>query len=280
MFTLWFVGVAAFLFTLLATPFVKKLAEKLGIVDQPGERRINKVPIARLGGLAVAGSFIFLAAIFGNLDKHLFGFLLGSLVLIIFGIWDDVKNLKPWLQLCGQTLAALVLIASGIGIEVLSNPFGEAVRLDGWKIPFELFGITYHISVWSDLLTLFWVVGMVNVVNFLDGLDGLASGVSGIAAIVLCLLSLAPVVNQFDTALLAAILAGAAIGFLPYNFNPAKIFLGSSGSYFLGYALATLAIISGGKLATAFLVLGFPILDGLWVAGRRLLTKKSPFRGD
>jgi len=277
---LFFVGIAAFLFSFLATPIVKKLAEKLGVVDRPSERRINKVPIARLGGLAVASSFILLAILFGQIDKHLIGFLLGALVLLVFGIWDDIKNLKPWVQLLGQILAALILVASGIGIEVLSNPFGPAIHLDSWKIPLDFLGTTYHITVWSDLLTLVWVVGMVNVMNFLDGLDGLASGVSGIGSLVLVVLALSPVVGQTQVALLAALLAGASFGFLPHNFHPAKIFLGSAGSYFLGFALATLAIISGGKLATAFLVLGFPIIDGLWVAGRRLLKKKSPFQGD
>jgi UDP-GlcNAc:undecaprenyl-phosphate GlcNAc-1-phosphate transferase len=124
------------------------------------------------------------------------------------------------------------------------------------------------------------MVGLANTINFLDGLDGLASGVSGIAAVVMFGVAIGPRVNQPVTALLAIILAGAAFGFLPYHFYPAKIFMGDSGAYFLGLALAMLAIYSGAKLATAVLVLGFPIFDALWAAIRRMAKRKSPFRAD
>jgi len=271
---------AAFLISFFLTPMVRSLAIRCGIVDRPGERRINLVPVARMGGIASATSFFILAFTFGALDKHMWGFLAGTLILLVFAIWDDLKNLPPWLQLLGQSLAAFSLIASGIGNNEISNPLGNAIRLDGWKIPFDLFGTTYHFTVWADLLTFVWVVGMVNVMNFLDGLDGLAGGVSGIAALTLFGLALAPNVAQPHIALLALALAGGAFGFLPHNFHPAKIFLGSAGSWFFGFTLATLAIISGGKMATAFLALGFPILDGIWVVVRRFATGRSPFRGD
>jgi UDP-GlcNAc:undecaprenyl-phosphate GlcNAc-1-phosphate transferase len=129
-------------------------------------------------------------------------------------------------------------------------------------------------------LSLLWMVGLANTINFLDGLDGLASGVSGIAAVIMFGLALGPRVDQPAVAMLAIIVAGAAFGFLPYNFFPAKIFMGDSGAYFLGLVLAMLAIYSGAKLATLALVLGVPIVDSLWVAVRRLAQKRSPFRAD
>jgi len=262
------------------TPMVRRIALLLKVVDRPNERRLNKMPIPRLGGLAVAASFFVIVLLFGGLDKHLWGFLAGTAILLFFAVWDDLKNLSPLLQFTGQALAALMLVISGIGVNEISNPLGGALRLDGWQIPLVFFGTTYHLTVWADLLTFVWVVGMVNVLNFLDGLDGLAGGVAAIAAMTLFGLSLAPQVAQLSVALLTLALAGAALGFLPFNFHPAKIFLGSAGSWFLGFTLATLAIISGGKIATAFLVLGFPILDGLWVAIRRLTLGLSPLRGD
>ena len=138
-------------------------------------------------------------------------------------------------------------------------------------------GITYHFSLWSDLLTLIWMVGMMNVINFVDGVDGLAAGISTIAAGTIFLLAINVAINQPALAYVAIILAGASAGFLIWNFPPAKIFMGDSGSMFLGYMLGLLPLISGGKLATAFLVLGFPIVDGLIVAGGRIIRKQNPF---
>jgi UDP-GlcNAc:undecaprenyl-phosphate GlcNAc-1-phosphate transferase len=137
-------------------------------------------------------------------------------------------------------------------------------------------GVVYHFSLWSDLLTLVWVVGMMNIINFVDGVDGLAGGVSFIATIAIFLLSISIAVNQPAMASLTIILAGAILGFLFWNFPPAKIFMGDSGSMFLGFMLGVLPLISGGKLATVFLVLGFPIVDGLYVVITRLLRGKNP----
>lgn len=256
------------------------LAFKVGAVDYPSERKIHKKPVARLGGLAIFMSFFVVVFSVLPVEKHLMGLFIGALILVCFGLLDDVFNINPFVKLFGQILAALAIISFGIGIDYIANPFGGIIYLDTWKIPIDLLGTTYHITVWSDLFTVFWVVVLINAVNFLDGLDGLASGVAGISAVVVFLLSLSFGVSQPQTALLALVLAGTAFGFLPLNFHPAKIFMGDSGSMFLGFMLAVLAVFSGGKVATALLILGLPILDVLWAVIRRVLAGKSPFRPD
>ncbi len=287
-------AILAFIFTLI----VKKLAIKWKIYDWPAPRKVHGRPTPRLGGLAFFASFFILILVFliwrpelirfsdwfwfsGFVDKRLFGVLLGAVILVVVGVIDDIKGLSPLTKLAWQIIAALIVIASGIEIEYIRNPLGGVlVHLDQWQIPFQLWGQTYHFVVLSDLFIIFWIVLMINVLNFLDGLDGLAAGVSFIAFLTLFSLSLAPDVSQIHTAILCIILAGAVAGFLPQNFYPAKIFMGDSGSMFLGYMIAVLAVVSGGKVATSLLVLGFPILDGLWVIGRRLLAKRSPFLAD
>ncbi len=278
----YFLGaLAGFVLTLLLTPLVRRFATKNDIVDQPGGRRVNLKPIPRLGGVAVVASFwlvILATAIFWpkqlaftnqqilGIDRNLFGVLIGGLILITAGIVDDVKGLSPAQKLLAQILAAACVPLFGIHIQWLAHP------LDGpdIQLPFLL----------DTVLIIVWIVAIINVVNWLDGLDGLATGIGSIAALILFFLSLATFVNQPATAMLAIVLFGAALGFLPYNFNPARIFLGDSGSMFIGFLLAIIAVISGGKLATAGLVLGIPILDAAWVILRRLASGQSPWKAD
>lgn len=290
--------IGAFILSFLFTILVKNWAIKHKLYDQPAPRKVHSRPIPRLGGLAFFVSFFLLILFFlifkpdmsrfspwlwlgGLVDKKLLGVLIGAIILIIVGIIDDKKNLPPVTKLSWQIIAALVVIASGIGIDYIRNPFGGPfIYLDHWQIPIHLYSQTYHFVVLGDLFVIAWIVLIINVMNFLDGLDGLAAGVSFIALMVLFSLSLLPEVNQLQTALLCIIAAGAIAGFLPHNFFPAKIFMGDTGSMFLGYIIAVLAVISGGKVATSLLVLGFPVLDGLWVVGRRLIHKSSPFLAD
>jgi len=211
-------------------------------------------------------------------DKRLVGVMLGALVLLGAGIYDDIKDLRPWQKFFWQVLAAGLVVAFGLSIDYIRLPFGYHLQLDTLSVPLSLFGYGFQFVVWGDLLTIFWIVLMINTLNFLDGLDGLASGVAFIAGIALFFLSFS--LGQFAAALLCAIYAGAVLGFIPWNFNPAKIFMGDSGSMFLGFMLACLAIISGGKVATAFLILGLPLLDVIWVVVRRIATGQSPFRAD
>ena len=168
------------------------------------------------------------------------------------------------------------MVGFGVAIGTISNPFGGYFNLRNLVIHTSI----GEIFVWADLFAVIWIVGMINVVNWLDGLDGLAAGVSGIAALSLFFLSLTPIVNQPAVALISIILAGSVVGFLLFNFSPARIFMGDAGSMFLGYSLAVFAMISGGKITTAFLVLGFPILDGLWVILRRIYSGVSPWTSD
>ncbi|MFH1508983.1 MAG: MraY family glycosyltransferase [bacterium] len=278
----------SFILAIIITPLIIKLAKKGKILDQPtAPRKIHKQPKPLLGGLAVYFSFVIVIIIiilsyksdllFGGylLPKHVLGFLLGGLVLMIGGYIDDKYNLKPKQQIVFPLIASGIIIASGIGIEYIRTPFG-ALELNGLQLElFSLNGVPYQIALWSDLFTVVWLMVLMYTTKFLDGLDGLVSGITVISSFVLFLLSISEEVAQPETALLAIILAGAVAGFLLYNFNPAKIFLGESGSTFLGFALAVIAIISGGKIATALLLLGLPVLDVIWVILQRLVNKRK-----
>jgi UDP-GlcNAc:undecaprenyl-phosphate GlcNAc-1-phosphate transferase len=213
-------------------------------------------------------------------SRQLVGLLLGCGILVLVGAYDDWKGLGPWTKFAWQFIAAGIALAGGIGITSFTNPFGGVIDLSYGRFPVEMLGLSFHITPLANALSLLWMVGLANTINFLDGLDGLACGVSGIAAVIMFALAIGPRVDQPGVALLAIILAGATFGFLPYNFYPARIFMGDSGAYFLGLALAMLSIYSGAKLATAALVLGFPIVDALWAVSRRLWKRTSPFRAD
>jgi UDP-GlcNAc:undecaprenyl-phosphate GlcNAc-1-phosphate transferase len=271
---------------------MRRVAFKYRIVSNPRDRDIHKKPIPRLGGPAIFLSFLvvsllvfvmsknlsFEQGLWIGLDKHFVGILLGGLIITLSMLVDDIYGLRAWQKLIFQILAVIAVIGSGIGIDTLTNPFGGVVDLNSVYIPIATIGgITYHFSLWSDLLTLIWMIGMMNVINFVDGVDGLAAGLSTIAAGTIFLLAISVSVSQPALAFVAIILAGASAGFLIWNFPPAKIFMGDSGSMFLGYMLGLLPLISGGKLATAFLVLGFPIIDGLIVAGGRVARGQNPF---
>lgn len=263
------------------TPFVRRYALAHGIVDKPSEeRKIHRHEIAYLGGVAIFAGFLITVMLLVPISRQLIGLLLGCLILVTVGVIDDIHDLSPGVKFGGQVLAALVALAGGIGITQVTNPFGGVIDLNWGRMNFEVWGAHFHITPLANLLSVLWMVGLANTVNFLDGLDGLACGISGIAALVMFGLAVAPHVGQPAVALLAIILAGAAFGFLPYNFFPARIFMGDSGAYFLGLTLAMLSIYSGAKLATAALVLGFPIIDAMWAATRRLARRTSPFRAD
>lgn len=261
------------------TPYVIKLAVKWGAVDRPdGGRKLHRRPTPRLGGLAIAVAFITTIIAILPLTRPLTGLLLGAVILVSVGVVDDRRGLSPWVKLAWQVAAAVVALAGGIGITALSNPFGGQIALTWGRQLIELGPLRFHVTPVANLFTIIWIVGLVNAVNFLDGIDGLATGVSGIACFFLFALALS--LHQPAVAVLAIAGFGAAMGFLPYNFFPARIFLGDSGAYLMGLILALLAIYSGGKLATAVLVLGFTILDGLFTVLRRLYHRRSPFKAD
>ena len=276
------------------TYYIKALATKLKLVDQPSPRKIHYKPIPRLGGVAIVLAFLIVLAGYtfasGRLafspfkiwmvDKHLVGVVTGLLVLLIVGFFDDVRGMgiKAYKKLFWHIVAAVAVVLGGLSISYLRLPFGAHINLTNLQIPLHLFSHTYNFVVWGDLLTIFWIVLLINTLNFLDGLDGLAAGVSVITSFVIFFLAIS--LGQDANALFAILIAGVAFGFLPWNFNPAKIFMGDSGSMALGYLLGVSSIISGGKLATAFLVLGIPVLDVGWVILRRLFSGHSPFDAD
>lgn len=242
-------------------------------------RRIHTAKISRFGGVAVISAF--LAAVFLSdltIDKPTLGLILASVLILFYGIWDDLKVLRVKYQFAFQALAALILIGAGVSVDYVTNPFGGAIRLDEWRVCSDAAGTCF--SVLGSLFIILWLIGMMNVMNWLDGIDGLASGIGLTGSVALFFLSVNPVVNQPPLAILAAALAGAMLGFLFYNLHPAKIFLGTSGSMFVGFILGSLAIFSGGKIATALLIMGLPILDALWVIWQRFKSGSSIFQAD
>lgn len=273
--------ILAFGSTAVLTPLVRRLAFRIGAVDLPGEaRRVHRTEIARLGGVAIFGGFILAVLAYLPLTRPLVGLLVGCLIMLGVGVVDDVRGVSAPVKLIWQVVAAVATLAGGIGITTINSPFGGIINLQAGRTLVGIGGLSFHITPIANFISLIWIVGIINTINFLDGLDGLASGVSGIAAFIMFLLAVSPSVHQPEVALLAIILAGSALGFLPFNFFPAKIFMGDSGAYFLGLSLALLAIYSGAKLATAGLVLGFTIVDAVLTAGRRAYRRQSPFRAD
>jgi UDP-GlcNAc:undecaprenyl-phosphate GlcNAc-1-phosphate transferase len=270
----------AFVLTFLLTLLALKLFPKWGMVDRPQKYGLKRAPVPYYGGSVIVTGFVLSVLLFVPVTPQLIGLIVGGLLLAVISFLDDMYGLSPFLRLGVQILAALILVISGIGITSISNPLGEPFFLDRYKID-----ILYGISVFGTLFTIIWVVAIVNTMNFLDGVNGLSSGVAVIAAFALFLLSIRPgihydVASQEIVATISIILFACAFAFWIFEFHPAKILMGDTGSIFLGFVLATLAIFSGGKVATAFLVMGFPVLDAFWSIFRRILARKSPFKGD
>ncbi|MBE6904308.1 MAG: undecaprenyl/decaprenyl-phosphate alpha-N-acetylglucosaminyl 1-phosphate transferase [Ruminococcaceae bacterium] len=268
---------AAFVF--FVTPAVRIFAFKIGAVDIPrDERRMHSVPIARLGGLGVFAGFIvsigfYLASShYLNLSLKLVGILAGASIIIILGIIDDITPLKAGIKFVIQIIAAAIPVFCGMRIDIFENlrNFAPNVYIPiGWL---------------SIIFTIFWIVGITNAVNFIDGLDGLAAGISGISTVSMVIIML--FTRNVEMALLAAALSGACIGFIPFNFNPAKIFMGDTGATFLGFMLACVSIqgLFGSYLivsfAVPFLLLALPIFDTTYAIIRRIRAGQSPMAAD
>ncbi len=255
-----FAFVISLLVAYVLTPLIRNLCLITGAVAQPGERRVHVRPVPSLGGIAIYfGVVLALLTTMTDLSSNrtMQGILVGSTFIVILGIVDDLCELRPRYKLLGQILAAGILVSFGIKIDFVTNPFGGMIYLGIWGIP----------------LTIFWIVGIINAVNLIDGLDGLAAGVSTIASFTLLVVAIQE--GNMMIVLLTASLAGAALGFLKYNFNPAKIFMGDTGSMFLGFMLATVSTSGALKSATAatilvpVLALGVPIFDTVFAIIRR-----------
>lgn len=261
--------VIALVVSYLLTPSVKKLAIKIGAVDRPNARKVHTHVIPRLGGLAIYIGFMAAVLFCVPLQHELVGMLLGCTAIVAVGIWDDICNIPAKVKLVGQILAACIPIAFGIQIEWLTNPFGDIIVLP------EIIAIP---------VTIFWIIGFTNTVNLIDGLDGLAAGVSFIASISMFLMAVS--MNQYLPAMIIISMAGAALGFLQYNFNPAKIFMGDTGSMLLGYTMAVTAVLGLVKTAATIalvvpvIALGLPILDTLFAIVRRKMSGVPIFTPD
>lgn len=262
--------ITATFISLIMTPITKKIAYKLKAIDIPkDERRVHKKPIPLLGGLAIYVATIISIVIFLPLDRTTFSIIIGGSIIVISGIIDDTRDLSPKMKLLFQILAAIVLVVGGIKIEFITNPFeGGLIYLKGLSIP----------------LTIFWIVGITNTVNLIDGLDGLAAGVSLIAS-----MSLFFVASRFEyipIMIMSLVLSGSCLGFLPYNFNPAKIFMGDTGALFLGFMLAVISIegvmksVATIAIVVPIIILGLPIFDTTFAIFRRLLNGRPIMEAD
>mgnify|MGYP003302418333 FL=1 len=254
----------------LATPFVKKLAFKIGAVDVPKDnRRMHKKPIPRLGGLAIVIAFLLCTFLFVKLEKQMQGILLGAIIILVVGVLDDCLALPALPKFFAQIAAATIVVMHGCEIRYVTNPFSV--------VPFDLGWL-------AGPVTVFWIVLMTNAVNFIDGLDGLAVGVSGISTATMLVIAL--LLGEESVAVVLAALLGACIGFIPYNFNPAQIFMGDTGSNFLGFVLASISVQGLFKMYAVisfmvpFLILGVPFFDVSFAVIRRLAKGQNPMTAD
>lgn len=273
--------ILAFIVTFMTTPYTIKIANKIGAIDVPKDkRRMHTKKMPKFGGPAVIlgllVSMIYLIIIMsieGSLDlfteqeygKKIVGVLLGIVAIAITGIMDDTKTLKWWQQLIGQVTAAVIVVSFGIKIEHLNIPFLYKVGLS---------------EAFSNVITIFWIVGIINAINLIDGLDGLSSGIALISSISLMIIFLMNESPMIATIIVTA-MSGALVGFLPYNFSPAKTFIGDTGSNFLGFMLAVVSILGVAKTYTVavivlpVIVLGLPIFDVIFAIIRRIAKGKS-----
>ena len=265
---------AALALSAAATPLVKRFAHRIGAIDVPKDsRRVHKLPIPRLGGLAIFLGFILSVVFFADINRQVLGILIGSVIIVIVGVIDDIRPLRAYIKLIIQIIAAIVAVYFGVIIDIFSNPFVFSAN------------DFIHLGYFSVYITIFWIVAITNSVNLIDGLDGLAVGVSAISSIVMLVIALM-VSEDLNVAIILAALTGACLGFMPYNFNPAKIFMGDTGALLLGYVLSTVSIIGLFKFyalvsfAVPFLVLAIPLIDTVFAFLRRLLKGQNPMSPD
>ena len=267
--------VVALIVSFLMTPVVKSFAYKVGAIDVPRDaRRMHKVPIPRLGGLAIFIGFMISVFLFVNIrgDRAMQSILMGAVVIVVLGVLDDIMALPALLKFVVQIAAACIPALNGVVIQAISNPnvFSDNLYwvLDGLSVP----------------ITVLWIVGVTNAVNLIDGLDGLANGVSAISATTVLVIAL--MASELPVAMMMAALVGACVGFMPYNTHPAKMFMGDTGAMFLGYILATMSIQGLFKFyavisfVVPFLILGLPIFDTAFAFTRRIAHGQSPMHAD
>lgn len=278
---------STFFISLVLTPLIALLMRRLGVVDRPTQKRkIHKKSIPLGGGIAIFLSFfilIFWALFIGKDIGHditatsVWGIFAAGIVLFIGGFLDDKYTLSPLKQILFPIIASVVTIMCGIGLQSITNPTGGILRLDMLSISLSGLG---NFLVLADTLVFFWLMGMMFTTKLLDGIDGLSTGIVTIGALIIFFLSRQPQWFQPEVSLFSIIFMASCLGFLVWNFHPAKIFLGEGGSLFIGFILGALAIISGSKIATTLLVMGLPMLDVARVIFMRIRKRKSIFVGD
>lgn len=257
--------------SIIFSVIIKYAAQRLNITDSPDKsRKIHQKAVPLLGGIAVFFSFFLMLFLVredvlarGLTSAHIISFFIGALIIVIGGFLDDKFDLAPQWQVIFPILAGLVAIAGGIGIVKVSNPLG---------------GLLYFSSAIGGMLTFVWLLGMMYTTKLLDGVDGLVSGLGIISGVVIFLFTMTTKYFQPDVGLMGLLFAAVCLGFLIFNFHPARIFLGEGGSLLIGYIIAVLAIISGSKIAIALLIMGIPILDVAWTITRRLSAGENPFK--
>lgn len=253
--------ILCFLIAVLLTPLVKKFAIKIGATDKPDERKVHMKIMPRLGGLAIYISFIVGVVIMQPDSSYTLPIVAGSFIIVMTGMIDDIKTLSPKWKLLGQLIATAIIILGGIKVEYINLPFDGVLNLGLFSIP----------------LTVLWIIGITNAINLIDGLDGLATGVSAIVLITIT--GLAIVNANVFVVIIGTIVLGGTLGFLVFNFHPAKIFMGDTGALFLGYIISVLSIL-GFKNVTLFslivpvIILGVPISDTLFAIIRRIVSRR------
>lgn len=279
--------IGAFIITFIATPIVIRLARQFRLVDDPATRyhpaHTHKGIIPRAGGISLFAGVLVGAYLFIPSSRIIAGILLGACVLVVMGILDDRRDVNPYIRLTTNAIATLTVIAFGVGIPYITNPFtGGLVRLDSVRLVFDFFG-PHSVVVWSAVFAFLWIMWTMNIVGWSAGVDGQMPGFVSIAAIVLGLLSLrfaASDPNQLTVTIFAFIVAGSFAGFIPWNFYPQKIMPGYGGKTLAGFLLAVLGILSYGKVGTALLVLGIPMADAVYTLVRRVGSRRSPVLAD
>jgi UDP-GlcNAc:undecaprenyl-phosphate GlcNAc-1-phosphate transferase len=264
--------ITAFALTVISIFALNFFASKIKWVCRKSKRHIHQKNVFRIGGIAMITSFI--AAIFLNSDlvitSPLYGVMIALVIILIVGVWDDMREIFWKTQFFYQVAVVIIIFIFGVRIYYITNPLSGGIIELG----------SGFATIFSIALVIFWVVLLINAMNWLDGIDGLSGGITFIGAIIIFFLSLYPEVNQPPVAILAIILAGTALGFLIFNFYPSMILAGTSGSMFMGFTLAVLAIFAGTKIATSILIMALPIIDFVWVIGERFRRRKSIFKPD
>ncbi len=277
--------ITAFIAVAILTPLSISFIKKLGLIDDPKIHKhpaiLHKKPVPRGGGIPLFLGILIASLLFLSISKAVFFLFLGSFLALVVGILDDKFDISPYFRFILNIISAVIIVAGGISIPFVTNPFGGTLDLNSLHLSFSFLNQNI-VLLFSDAVAIIWFVWVMNMLNWSKGVDGQMPGIIAISGIVIGILSLRfPILTQNDliSATLSFIIAGASLGFLIYNFYPAKIFpgYGATSIYLL---LAAVSILSSVKLATAILVMGVPMIDGTVTIARRMLSGKSPFRHD